>query len=536
MKNHDEIGTALLLPVWLTAAAVLAAASLLYFALAPTSPVYFVVLGVGIVAAASQLIGRRAALARLGDLAEVSRISLELAKGRLAVRNADARQGSLQASLLDAQRSIGKVVVGVAADAEEISAGVGRVAAQTNEMALTLQLQANINQEVETAIGEIDRNIRLVSGLAAETEADSRQVADMSRDGETLVTAASGKMERIVDSVSRSSAQIASLVDSTREIGSIANIIKEIADQTNLLALNAAIEAARAGEQGRGFAVVADEVRKLAERTAGATAEISKMIAGIQSDTKAAVEQMKLVAPELHSGVAQARDAAQMLSRIREQAHGTLAKISDLAEATAKESAQAKDIVGGVAHMIAAAEKTESIIRDTAATSAKLEARATALEERLAFFGPLAAGAGSPKANIAVAPLMTWSTALAVGHAEIDDQHRKLIEVANRLNEAMRRGEGRTAIGAVLDELVRYTTFHFEFEESLMKKSNYPDVFRHQGEHKKLVGDVLAQKAKFDSGEALSSELLSFLRDWLVNHILKTDKALASSLRERAVA
>jgi len=129
---------------------------------------------------------------------------------------------------------------------------------------------------------------------------------------------------------------------------------------------------------------------------------------------------------------------------------------------------------------------------------------------------------------------MTWNGALATGHPEIDEQHRKLIDLANRLNEAMQRGEARSEIGAVLEDLIKYTTFHFQFEENLMKKAGYPELFQHQREHKKLVNDVLARKARFDSGAALSSELLSFLRDWLVNHIMKTDKALARGLKQAA--
>jgi len=130
--------------------------------------------------------------------------------------------------------------------------------------------------------------------------------------------------------------------------------------------------------------------------------------------------------------------------------------------------------------------------------------------------------------------LMTWGPMLQIGYGDIDAQHKRLVEVVNVLDEAMRTGKGRDVLGAVLEELVTYTQFHFAFEERLMAQYGIGSSAAHKAEHRKLIADVGAFKAKFDAGAvSVTTELMAFLRNWLSNHILKTDKALAKELRSK---
>jgi len=132
--------------------------------------------------------------------------------------------------------------------------------------------------------------------------------------------------------------------------------------------------------------------------------------------------------------------------------------------------------------------------------------------------------------------LLAWSNLFSVGVKEIDDQHKKLVELANKLNDEIAAGRGKDVLGRILSDLISYTQYHFSTEEKLMAAHSYTQSDAHKEQHRQLVKAVADLKKKYDSGEAtLTNEVMVFLRDWLTKHILNTDKAFGRELNQKGV-
>jgi methyl-accepting chemotaxis protein len=224
--------------------------------------------------------------------------------------------GELAGAINTMQQSLRETISSVSASAERIATASEEFSATAAEQAQGAETQKDQTHQVATAMQEMSSTVQQVSDNSNKAAEASRNAADTARRGGTIVEDTLTKMRAIADSVGQTAKKVQELGKSSNQIGEIIGVIDDIADQTNLLALNAAIEAARAGEQGRGFAVVADEVRKLAERTSKATKEITQMIENIQTETKSAVEAMQSGTKQVELGVESTTKAGSSLQEI----------------------------------------------------------------------------------------------------------------------------------------------------------------------------------------------------------------------------
>jgi methyl-accepting chemotaxis protein len=267
----------------------------------------------------------------------------------------------------------------VATAAQQLDGTSRRIVSGSAEVAAESSTIATASEEMAATSGDIARNCQMAADSAQSASASASRGAD-------VVASTVGVMAQIAERVEVSARTVESLGARSDQIGAIIGTIEDIADQTNLLALNAAIEAARAGEQGRGFAVVADEVRALAERTTKATREIGEMIKTIQSETKEAVIAMEQGVNQVESGTAEAAKSGEALKDILEQINTVNLQVSQIATAAEQQTATTSEISGNMHKIMQEVDNTSHGAEESAAAAAQLSSNAGELQRLVQFF------------------------------------------------------------------------------------------------------------------------------------------------------
>jgi methyl-accepting chemotaxis protein len=286
---------------------------------------------------------------------------------------------TVAASLEKALREVSEAVSATASASSEISSSTEQMAAGAQEQTSQAGEVASAVEEMTKTIMENSRN----ASAAAETAKNAKQNAER---GMEVVAETVDGMRRIAEVVQLSAGTVRELGKSSDQIGEIISVIDDIADQTNLLALNAAIEAARAGEQGRGFAVVADEVRKLAERTTKATKEIAGMIKKIQSDTAGAVSSMEQGTGEVERGKELANRAGTSLQEIVGVSQKVTDMVTQIAAASEQQSSASEQISKNVEGISKVTSETAQGTQQIARAAEDLNRLTERLQELVARF------------------------------------------------------------------------------------------------------------------------------------------------------
>jgi methyl-accepting chemotaxis protein len=376
----------------------------------------------------------RPLMARLTQLKTLAENS---ARGRLDIEPKVGRQDEIgivisafNAMIISYKTMIGKLLF----ESKVLGTGAGHLLETSHAMAVESQKQAAEVQSVAAAVEELSASMASVDDKAKDTLEIASIAEKRAGAGKQVGSTAATNMESVGAAVQGAATAMNELTERSRAISGITASIKEIADQTNLLALNAAIEAARAGEQGRGFAVVADEVRKLAEKSAAAAAEITKMIAGVQSNVDKSAQAIDAATQIARTSADMARQMAGTLGQIEQGAAETSINVSGVALAVS-EQAKATQMITGLTNTIHA-------------ISEHSEAQAHTIEREVQYISNIASGFNEINRMFSIEKF----TVLAMSLHEA--MQAKAIAISGRLQEAIEAAirSGRISEAAVFDD------------------------------------------------------------------------------------
>ncbi|MBK6357074.1 MAG: methyl-accepting chemotaxis protein [Betaproteobacteria bacterium] len=323
-----------------------------------------------------------------GDPAVASAITKRIAAGDLAtpVDFASNNSDSLLANISTMQETLRTMIAGIVGNAEQVASAANQLFSASEQVAERASQQSDAASSMAASVEEMAVSIDQVKENATEAHNISQTAGEISEEGASVIHNAASEMRKISQAVQASSQIVEDLGHQSDQITSIVNTIKEIADQTNLLALNAAIEAARAGEQGRGFAVVADEVRKLAERTGNSTKEIGEMVAKIQNGTRSAVSSMQDGVRQVSNGVELANQAGDSINRIRDGALRVTVVVNGISDSISEQSMASNEIAQKLEVIAQMSEESAAAVRQTADAARQLQALSSSLRQTVAQF------------------------------------------------------------------------------------------------------------------------------------------------------
>jgi methyl-accepting chemotaxis protein len=323
-----------------------------------------------------------------GEPLDMQAAAHRIADGDLTVqlRVESGDKVSLIAAIAHMQNSLRSTIIQSRLTADQVTNAARSLAANSKQVSQSSSDQSDAAASMAASIEQVSMTINQVSESASRAQKLAQETDNLSSEGKNLVQVTIGEINKIADTVRSSSNNVKTLGDNSNQISNIANVIKDIADQTNLLALNAAIEAARAGEQGRGFAVVADEVRKLAEKTAMSTQEITSMIGRIHEGTINAVKGMELGQLQIEEGVKRAAKTGDSMSAIQSGAHEVLTSIDDITNALREQSSASEHIAQSVEKIAHMSEENSSAVKEVYLAANQLEQLAAAMKSSVGQF------------------------------------------------------------------------------------------------------------------------------------------------------
>ena len=408
------------------------------------------------------------------------------------------------------------------------------VSTSTQDVVNSVQTQAYALEQTSTVVEEISTMVAKTSERVENVEKATIQSKVLADEGRKV-------LEKLVESIKflkeSNDNSARDLYDSNEKIGSIVNVIKNVAEktrvineivfQTKLLSFNASVEAARAGENGKGFAVVAEEVGNLAQMSGSAAQEINLLLDSCLTQVTSTVNESKSRVEKMIQSSTLLLDSS---IKTAEESKSSLQKIFYMSDSVSKMvediTTSSKESANGVTEITKAIHQIDSTSKITLKAVEETKKSINLLNKEVDFLRTIASDLNLTVQAKPWINLFQWQDSYYLQVDAMDDEHIVLVEKINTLAERLSHNNLENILHSFTD-LASYTAIHFENEEKYMRSIRYPDLEIHQNIHAKLLKQVGDYAEKLKSKELDSSELMTFLNDWLLKHILGVDMKYA---------
>jgi len=429
-------------------------------------------------------------------------------------------------------QGLSRSIIAVRSSSNEIATAAEQVASGSSQAAIGMASQSNELSQTSTAITQMSASINEVAQNTELGSVSADKANDEANNGAKVVQKTIDAINILANNIDQAAQDADILIENSNNITNILDVIRGIAEQTNLLALNAAIEAARAGEQGRGFAVVADEVRTLAGRTQNATIEIQQMIEQIQSGISGVSTAMTSSQKHAVNAVKHSEQAGKVLDSISTAVNEITNMSSQIAASVEEQSVVAEQVSKSIICISDVANESAQGAQNLSETGLRLSAMS---QEMTLIIDRYQLDEDSFNKQEKSLKLLSWQDSFNIGIDEADRQHQKMLDMMNDVHILSQQNKSNQSISQALDVLISYTEVHFGWEESLFESYQYPKSAPHKEHHSLLIKQLRDHQKNISIGDhhAIDTELAQ-LNDWLLNHIKHSDRDYASFLMDNA--